>query len=208
MERAERLDVVTADVDLDAVFRARLQDSRRRKDVLEHDAAVPRIALTPLARSHRPHAIASAVAPPLEVYHRPLTRFVGEFIGDSNIFPGTVDPSLPGCVVVDGLGPIQADVDACRRIGPGPVDVLVRPERVQLVALPGTAVPANRTPMTIDVIVNYGESVLVIGTTHGRRLRMRIAGARPDAVCEGATVTVGWRPEDAHLIARSSRARS
>lgn len=48
--------------------------------------------------------------------------------------------------------------------------------------------------------MSYGDSVLVIGTASGRRLRMRIAGARPEAVREGATVTVGWRPADAHLI--------
>ena len=42
------------------------------------------------------HGKLEQVAPPLEVYHRPRTRFVGEFIGDSNIFAGTVDASRPG----------------------------------------------------------------------------------------------------------------
>jgi hypothetical protein len=32
---------------------------------------------------------------------------------------------------------------------------------------------------------------------------MRIAGAAPEAIREGATVTVGWEPDDAHLIPRS-----
>src|SRR5262245_4574942 len=44
------------------------------------------------------HGRLEQVAPPLEVYHRPCTRFVGEFIGDSNIFAGTVDASQRGCV--------------------------------------------------------------------------------------------------------------
>ena len=52
--------------------------------------------------------------------------------------------------------------------------------------------------------MNYGDSVLVIGSTRGRLLRMRIAGAQPEAVREGATVTVGWGPRNAHLIARAS----
>jgi hypothetical protein len=30
-----------------------------------------------------------------------------------------------------------------------------------------------------------------------------MAGAQPDAVREGATVTVGWKAGDEHLIARS-----
>ena len=142
------------------------------------------------------------VAPPLEVYHRPLTRFVGEFIGDSNMFSGTVDAARPGFVTLDGLGPIAADPEACRQIGKGPVDVLVRPERIQLAAPGAEASLPNRVPMEIGVIVNYGDSVLVIGSTAGRLLRMRIAGAQPEAVREGATVTVGWGPRDAHLIAR------
>src|SRR5947207_14594815 len=56
------------------------------------------------------------VAPPLDVYHRPRTRFVGEFIGDSNIFAGTVDESQLGCVTLEALGPMRVDVEAWRRV--------------------------------------------------------------------------------------------
>ncbi len=142
------------------------------------------------------------VAPPLEVYHRPCTRFVGEFIGDSNIFAGTVDTSRPGCVTLDALGPARVDEEAWQLAGKGAVDVLVRPERVQLAAPGADRTLPNQLVMQIGVIVNYGDSVLVIGSVNGQRLRMRIAGAQPDAVREGATVTVGWKPGDEHLIPR------
>jgi len=148
------------------------------------------------------HGKLEQVAPPLEVYHRPRTRFVGEFIGDSNIFAGTVDASRPGYVTVDALGPVQVDVEGWRRVGKGAVDVLVRPELVQLAAAGAESELPNQLVMAIDVIVNYGDSVLVIGSARGERLRMRIAGAQSDSVREGATVTVGWRPSDEHLIAR------
>ena len=148
------------------------------------------------------HGKLEQVAPPLEVYHRPRTRFVGEFIGDSNIFAGTVDASRPGCVVLEALGEIRVDPKTWRGGGNGAVDVLVRPERVQLVTPATPAALANQLVMEIGVIVNYGDSVLVLGSTRGQRLRMRIAGAAPDAIREGATVTVGWRPGDEHLIAR------
>jgi hypothetical protein len=59
---------------------------------------------------------------------------------------------------------------------------------------------SNQLALEIGVIVNYGDSVLVIGSAGGRRLRMRGAGAPPDAVREGATVIVGWKPGDEHLI--------
>ena len=146
------------------------------------------------------HGTLEQVAPPLDVYHRPRTRFVGEFIGDSNFFTGRVDPAHPGRVDVDGLEPIPVDPEACRRIGAGRVDVLVRPERVQL---GGRGVPEVLS-MKVSVIVNYGDSVLVIGDARGHAVRMRIAGAQPEAIREGATVTVGWAPGDAHLIPRAS----
>jgi putative spermidine/putrescine transport system ATP-binding protein len=146
------------------------------------------------------HGRLEQTAPPLEVYHRPRTRFVGEFIGDSNFFTGRVDPGAPGRVLLDGLGPIQADVDACRRLAGASTDVLVRPERLRLLA-DGATLP-NRLAVTIGVIVNYGDSVLVIGDAGGHGVRFRIAGAQPEAVREGATISVGWSPGDEHLIAR------
>ena len=146
------------------------------------------------------HGTLEQTAPPLEVYHRPRTRFVGEFIGDSNFFAGRVDGGAPGRVELDDLGPIQADTDACRRLAGASADVLVRPERLQLVA-DAAALP-NRLTIKIGVIVNYGDSVLVIGDAGGHSVRMRIAGALPDAVREGATIVAGWRPGDEHLIAR------
>ena len=146
------------------------------------------------------HGTLEQVAPPLEVYHRPRTRFVGEFIGDSNFFTGTIDPAHRGRVDVDGLEPIPVDPEVCRRIGSGRVDVLVRPERVQLA---GRGVPEVLS-MKVTVTVNYGDSVLVIGDARGHAVRMRIAGAQPEAIREGATVTVGWAPGDAHLIPRAS----
>src|SRR5262249_14106297 len=78
------------------------------------------------------HGTLEQTAPPLEVYHRPRTRFVGEFIGDSNFLGGRVDASAPGRVELDRLGPIQADPSACRRLAGAAVDVLLRPERLQL----------------------------------------------------------------------------
>ena len=119
-----------------------------------------------------------------------------------NIVAGTADASRPGCVALEGLGPVQVGADAGRRAGAGGIDVLVRPERQPLAGPGGDPPLANRLPMEIGVIVNYGDSVLVIGPAGGPRLRMRIAGSQPDAVRDGATVTVGWRPGDEHLIAR------
>jgi len=125
---------------------------------------------------------------------------VGEFIGDSNFFSGRVDSSAPGRVELDRLGPIQADPDACRRLAGASADVLLRPERLQLLR-EDTTLP-NRLAVKVGAIVNYGDSVLIIGDAGGRTVRIRLAGAPPDFIREGAPVVVGWKPGDEHLIAR------
>jgi hypothetical protein len=57
--------------------------------------------------------------------------------------------------------------------------------------------------MTVETIVNYGDSILAIGTAGGRPLRMRVAGTPPAGLREGAQVTVGWAPEDAYAVVHS-----
>jgi len=106
-------EMLTADLDLDAVFRARLQDSRRRKDVLEHESTVPRIALTPSARAHRPHAIAPAVAPPLErvdEVFQALVTGTRDYVRKNGFkhvvigLSGGIDSSLVAAIAVEALG--------------------------------------------------------------------------------------------------------
>ena len=143
------------------------------------------------------------VAPPLTVYHRPRTRFVAEFVGDSNIFLGTftaAGAAGAGGVTVEGFGTLVVTAGAPSPRAGHPVGVLVRPERVRLAGPGDAGAWPNQVPLAIDTIVNYGDSLLVAGTARGRRLRLRLAGAPPPAIREGATVLVGWGPEDAHLF--------
>ena len=142
------------------------------------------------------------VGRPLDIYHRPATRFVGEFIGDSNFFAARVDPARPGWLDLDGIGPARL-ADAGAMPAGGAVDLLVRPERLRLIE-GGSAADLNTLEMRIGTIVNYGDSVLAIGATAGRPLRLRIAGTPPEALREGATVTVGWDPRDGHVVARAA----
>ncbi len=143
------------------------------------------------------------VAPPLEVYHRPATRFVGEFIGDSNFLAGQVSPDGSGLLTLEGIGDVRAGTTPQAALAPGPVHVLIRPERLR--KLEGAADPSLAKVVTLAVegTVNYGDSVLLIGRAGQVPLRMRVSGAQAGGITEGTRLAVGWAAEDMHFIAKT-----
>jgi len=84
----------------------------------------------------------------------------------------------------------------------GDIDLMIRPERLRLRAPGETDGTDNRIDLTIDDIINYGDSILVIGKTHGLPLRARIVGGDPAVLRPGATLPLAWAPVDAHVLAR------
>ena len=46
--------------------------------------------------------------------------------------------------------------------------------------------------MTVDDIINYGDSMLAIGKTRGLPMRARIVGSEPNALAPGRTIKLGW----------------
>src|SRR5258707_3095530 len=86
------------------------------------------------------------IGSPLEVYNRPVNRFVGEFIGDSNFFAGRFDPSRPGWVELSGIGPMRIETQAIAAAGE--VELMIRPERLR----PGAEGDGadNTFDMTVD----------------------------------------------------------
>ena len=135
---------------------------------------------------------------PLDVYNRPANRFVAEFVGDSNFFAGTVDGARPGMADLTGIGRVRVSP---KNALTGDVDVMIRPERLQPTHMVD-AVDANEFEMTIVDTINYGDSILVVGTTGGVPLRARLVGARPDMLRPGAVLRLAWAPADAHVLPR------
>ena len=105
-------ELVTADIDLDAVFRARMQDSRRRKETLDV-ARAPLISVPPLpARAEAP-PVPAQVAEPLprvdEVFQA-LVLGTRDYVRKNGFkrvvigLSGGIDSSLVAAVAIEALG--------------------------------------------------------------------------------------------------------
>ena len=105
-------EVVTADIDLDAVFRARMQDSRRRKETLDA-ARAPLISLPPLPARDEVPAVPAQLAQPLasvdEVFQA-LVLGTRDYVRKNGFkrvvigLSGGIDSSLVAAVAVEALG--------------------------------------------------------------------------------------------------------
>src|SRR5262249_54180972 len=117
-----------------------------------------------------------------------------------NLLAGRVDPSRPGWVELAGIGPVRVAKQAT--LAAGDVDLMIRPERLRLRA-PGEIDGAdNAVDLVVDDIINYGDSILVIGKTRGLPLRARLVGGNPERLRPGAALPLAWAPADAHVLAR------
>ena len=139
------------------------------------------------------------IGPPLEVYHRPQTRFVGEFLGVSNLLTGTVTDPTGGAIEVAGLGTIHAGRRDGLRAGQA-VDLMVRAEDIAVVAPGETPAAANAFDMAIDGTINYGDSVLLLGRVGSHALRAKLPGSAVAAMTGRAGCRVAWRPDAVHVF--------
>ncbi|MGH2844112.1 MAG: ABC transporter ATP-binding protein [Solirubrobacteraceae bacterium] len=99
------------------------------------------------------------VAPPRDMYDEPLTRFVADFLGVSNLLHANARVAAgTGCRLQ--LGDFELQANSGDTIARGPVTCMLRPERVRLEAYssPGP----NRVPGIVERVVFMGHSVQVI----------------------------------------------
>jgi putative spermidine/putrescine transport system ATP-binding protein len=140
------------------------------------------------------------VGAPGELYDRPQTLFVAQFLGESNIFRGIID--YAGSMVDCGGFALRAP-SADRSLDRSGGVVVVRPERLHLHRDP-TAIPSTHNH--VDAMVT---DVVYVGNHHQIGLKfcdstrgtvMRLVGS-PLPVAPGEQVTVAWDPHDQSVVA-------
>ncbi|WP_323040485.1 ABC transporter ATP-binding protein [Gemmobacter sp.] len=129
-------------------------------------------------------------ATPLEIYHQPETRFVADFIGESNLIEVTVTDAATGTVQAADFGNIRLDPDA-RLTNGQTLAVMIRPEHIKLSRLPKDG--WQTAAMVIDTIVNYGDNALVLGMVGETPVRVRVLGADVVILKEGEACTINWQ---------------
>ncbi|MBE1582227.1 ABC transporter ATP-binding protein [Nonomuraea angiospora] len=138
---------------------------------------------------------------PKELYARPSSLFVAEFLGESNVFTGTIGQWHGGLSLVGEGHELRTDDDGAELVGTDGADV-VRPERTRL-SVDGVPVEHGVNAMTATVtgIVYQGASRRVTfrtdaGTTGSAR---EPAGGESTAR-PGDLLTVWWRVADGVVV--------
>ena len=141
------------------------------------------------------------VGPPRDIYARPATRFVAEFIGQANVLRGRASPAGQGSAVDTPYGPVRSSTRA-----QGPVLCCIRPEALTLCS-PAAPAPANRIRGLVRDATYLGDQ---------EQLALRIASPTGEAQEDvhlllhhpttpppqtGQSVEVAFAPEDVILVA-------
>jgi len=142
--------------------------------------------------------------PPTEIYHRPRTVFVAQFIGESNLFAGRVVATEKGEVrfeTAEGL--ILTGAAEGLAVG-DEVDLLLRPEHFDLLDStevgPGAGnVLAVRLEQQVFLGTDY--HLLVSTETGGKNLRVTVRDAQRE-LSPGATLQLRYSGQRLHVLGR------
>ena len=142
------------------------------------------------------------MAPPAELYEQPNCRFVADFIGTTNLFPGRVLERADGGIRLEaqGIGELRLPEDG----EPGSeVGIAVRPEKVRisherpgdgLIAVPGKIAQLAYFGDYSHVFVETGPAVRI--TCYRTNDSRHQAGA----LAVGDPCWVSWHPADCILL--------
>ena len=130
--------------------------------------------------------------PPAELYDRPRTAFVADFLGDANLLPATVRGRADGRVTVNaGGGRFDAALGGARGAPDGRVTVMVRPEDLHLGG-------DTLTGTIRDVEYKGAHEEYTVALDAGGTIRVRSGTASRAAIGE----TVGLDVFDAAVVRR------
>ena len=139
------------------------------------------------------------VGPPARVYMKPKTRFTATFMGESNMFEGTVAGRSGEIINVDtafGLLEITAAAEPGAR-----VELSIRPEQI----IAGNGESHGRVPLGklhVQEVSFFGTHHRCLGCHATSNLSMVIRLPQNQSVQAGDAVTISAAPQDIVLLTR------
>ncbi|PYN62570.1 MAG: spermidine/putrescine ABC transporter ATP-binding protein [Candidatus Rokuibacteriota bacterium] len=140
------------------------------------------------------------VGRPQEIYGRPRTDFVADFIGISNILDCRVASAREGAVEWEGAR-LHATLDGLR--DGDRVLVSVRPEKLELAGGRTPDDGRNRVEGVLEVVTFLGPIVRLEVAVRGRPFWVDLPAGRAVSLARKDAVTLVWAPGDAVVIAAS-----
>jgi spermidine/putrescine transport system ATP-binding protein len=138
------------------------------------------------------------LATPLEVYERPSTTFVANFVGVSNLIEGAIRDRANGTLAIF----MDEDFQFKKAVNDHPtlgekVAVAVRPEKIRI----GTG-PTGLRGQVEDVVYLGNRVTFMVRLRNGLVLQAEDQAARvaEEAITIGQAVSVSWSPEDCRLF--------
>jgi ABC-type Fe3+/spermidine/putrescine transport system ATPase subunit len=143
------------------------------------------------------------VADPFTISNLPANVQVATFMGDNNIFEGTVTATEGDRVSIDGgEAQLRALVPGADAAVGQPAAASVRAAAVQVGAQDASANGPNQLLCEIEVIEYLGDLVKLHLAAGGRRLVAKVPGDRYPEFRgkEGESVRLSWKEEDVRLL--------
>jgi putative spermidine/putrescine transport system ATP-binding protein len=143
------------------------------------------------------------VGTPIEIYDQPVTRFVADFIGDTNIFRGERVAAATGPALAAGNG-LTLMLPNSAQSGTGVLSVALRPEKISL--SPGgdarSAAMGTCAEGVIESTNFLGGAVLYrIALSSGHHVLAQQPNAGGGRLfAPGNTVTLDWKPSDLVIL--------
>ncbi|HZS87408.1 MAG TPA: ABC transporter ATP-binding protein [Chloroflexota bacterium] len=141
------------------------------------------------------------IGEPSEIYERPRTRFVADFIGITNFFSGQVQGLDGDRVRFLSDGGLNLCMPRSGSVKSGPSTVAVRPEKIKI-AEQAHIGAVNRCEGVV-------EDVVYLGSTSHHRVRtsggetiivLRQNDSGTAVFAPGSRVSLWWEPESTHLL--------
>jgi putative spermidine/putrescine transport system ATP-binding protein len=155
-----------------------------------------------------------------DLYERPVSLFVADFVGESNIYRGTLQAEPYPCIALTDGPPVRVPAYAGERVGLSSGDraaVVIRPERMNIRQgaahdgpAPDEATVAHLSGRLRELIYLGSDRKYVVDVEGGGTAAVRVqAGTEGADAVVGPEVTVSWAVDDSVVVTESgARAES